>query len=134
MDGITFLEAVKEHRPDVVRMLLTAHAGIDNAMAAINRSRVFGSVTKPWSPEVLKGTVASAFEHHNLTIENKRLQKLTHEQNDQLKLINWNLDSLVRKRTPNIKSVLHSARGQNNQPMTGGPYVVEVQTRASFCR
>jgi len=106
MDGVTFLEAVKQHRPDVVRMLLTAHASIDNAMAAINRSRIFSYLTKPWSPEVLKGTIASAFEHYNLTIENKRLQKLTHEQNDQLKLINKHLDNLVRKRTLQLEEAV----------------------------
>ncbi len=106
MDGVTFLEAVKEHRPDVVRMLLTAHASIDNAMAAINRSRIFGYLTKPWSSGVLKGTIANAFDHYNLTIENKRLQKLTHEQNDQLKLINKNLDHLVRKRTLQLEEAM----------------------------
>jgi DNA-binding NtrC family response regulator len=33
MDGVTFLEHVKQQKPDVVRILLTAHASLDNAMA-----------------------------------------------------------------------------------------------------
>ena len=99
MDGIRFLEAVKQDRADVVRILLTAYASLDNAMAAINRLQLFGYMTKPWSSETLKGTIARAFRHYNLTIENKRLHKLTDEQNQKLKFINENLESLVKERT-----------------------------------
>ena len=99
MDGVTFLELVKQERPDVVRMLLTAHGSLNNAMAAINRLQIFGYLTKPWSSEELRGTIARAFKHYNLIAENKRLQQLTEEQNQQLSLINENLENLVRKRT-----------------------------------
>ena len=106
MDGVAFLEAVKQQRPDTVRMLLTGQASLKNAMAAINRSQIFGYLTKPWSPEVLKGTIASAFEHYNLTVENKRLQQLTEEQNQQLSLGNENLEDLVRKRTSQLEEAV----------------------------
>lgn len=99
MDGVAFLEAVKQQKPDTVRMLLTGQGSLKNAMAAINRSQIFGYLTKPWSPEVLNGTIAGAFEHYNLTVENKRLQQLTEKQNQQLSHINENLENLVRKRT-----------------------------------
>jgi len=99
MDGITFLGLVKQERPDAVRMLLTAHGSLKNAMAAINRLQIYGYLTKPWSPEELKEAITRAFQHYNLIAENKRLQRLTEEQNQQLGLINENLEDLVRKRT-----------------------------------
>jgi cyclic di-GMP phosphodiesterase len=99
MDGVTFLESAKQLNPDIVRILLTAYNSLTNAMAAINRSQIFAYLTKPWSSEALKGTLSSAFDHYNLVVENKRLHKLTHEQNDKLKLMNENLEDMVRKRT-----------------------------------
>lgn len=99
MDGITFLGLVKQNKPDVVRMLLTANGSLNNAMDAVNRLQIFGYLTKPWADEELKATIASAFKHYNLIAENKRLQKLTRAQNQQLTLINENLEALVQKRT-----------------------------------
>ena len=99
MDGIRFLELVKHHKPDVVRMLLTAHGSLNNAMTAVNRLQIFGYLTKSWPIEELKATVARAFEHYNLVAENKRLQQLTEEQNQQLSHINENLENLVHTRT-----------------------------------
>ena len=106
MDGVAFLEAVKQQKPDTVRMLLTGQGSLKNAMAAINRSQIFGYLTKPWSPEVLNGTIAGAFEHYNLTVENKRLQQLTEKQNQQLSHINENLENLVRKRTSQLEEAV----------------------------
>jgi response regulator RpfG family c-di-GMP phosphodiesterase len=106
MDGITFLEAVKHQKSDVVRMLLTGYGSLDSAIAAINRTQIFGYLTKPWSPEILQGTIDSAFEHYDLIVENKRLHRLTQEQNEQLKLINKNLEDLVHKRTLEFKEAV----------------------------
>ena len=106
MDGITFLELVKQHKPDVVRMLLTAHGSLDNAMAAVNRLQIFGYLTKPWSAEELKGTIARAFQQYNLSAENKRLQQLTKAQNQRLSFINENLEDAVRKRTFQLEEAI----------------------------
>ena len=106
MDGVTFLEAAKRHKPDVPRLILTGHSGLENAIAAINNCQIFGYLTKPWSPDALKGTLFSAFEHYNLVMENKRLQKLAHDQNEQLRLINENLEDLVRDRTIQLEEAV----------------------------
>lgn len=99
MDGITFLGLASQQNPDAVRMLLTGHSSLDNAMEAINRLHIFGYLTKPWSSEDLKRTVSRAFEHHNLVVENKKLQKLTEKRNRQLTFVNENLEGLVHERT-----------------------------------
>ncbi len=99
MDGVTFLELVKIQKPDVVRILLTGYASMKNAVDAINHSNVFEYLTKPWKNMALKESLNRAFEHYNLITENRRLEKQVHDQNAQLKLINKNLDELVKQRT-----------------------------------
>ena len=106
MDGITFLEIVKQIKPDVVRILLTGHGTLKNAMDSINRSQIFGYLTKPWSPEALSGTIEGAFQHYNLGLENKRLQRLTEEQNKQLNTVNENLENLVHERTLELEEAV----------------------------
>ena len=106
MDGITFLETVKQIKPDVVRILFTAYGTLENAMDCINRSQVFGYLTKPWSPEIISGTIEGAFQHYNLRLENKRLQKLTKEQNKQLNIVNENLENLVHERTLELEEAV----------------------------
>jgi putative two-component system response regulator len=106
MDGITFLEIARQIKPDVVRILLTGYGTLKNAMDGINRSQVFGYLTKPWSPEALSGTIEGAFQHYNLVQENKRLQKLTEEQNKQLNIVNENLENLVHERTLELEEAV----------------------------
>ncbi|MCK5507192.1 MAG: response regulator [Desulfobacterales bacterium] len=106
MDGITFLETVKQIKPDVVRILFTAYGTLENAMDCINRSQIFGYLTKPWSPDIISRTIEGAFQHYNLFIENKRLQKLTEKQNKQLNIINENLENLVHERTLELEEAV----------------------------
>ena len=106
MDGITFLETVRQIKPDVVRILLTGHGTLENAMDSINRSQVFGYLTKPWLPEIMSGTIEGAFQHYNLLLENKRLQKLTEKQNKQLNIVNENLENLVHERTLELEEAV----------------------------
>lgn len=107
MSGIQFLEQVKKQRPDIIRLLLTGYASLENTIDAINRSHIFGFLTKPWSFEGLNATLTRAFEHYDLLMENKRLHKLTDQQNKQLKIINTNLDSLVKERTSQLEDAIN---------------------------
>lgn len=106
MDGVTFLEAAKKKKPDTVRLMLTGQSSIENTMAAVNRSQVFEYLTKPWTADTLRGTIARAFEHYNLVRENKRLHQLTLDQNEQLKRLNENLESLVHDRTLQLEEAV----------------------------
>ena len=81
MDGITFLEEVSHLKPDAVRLMLTASSSFENASGAINRANVFGYLIKPWQTTDLKAFLRRGFEHHELVAENRRLQRLTEEQN-----------------------------------------------------
>lgn len=107
MDGISFFEKMKQMHIETVQILLTAHATLDNTMAAINRLQLFGYLTKPWTMEELTSTLAKAFEHYNLIKENKHLHELTTKQNLELQQMNENLEDLVRRRTLLLEEALN---------------------------
>ncbi len=106
MDGLAFFENVQKKNSDVVEILLTGQATLDKTIEAINRLQLFSYLTKPWVVEELKYTIQRAFEHHNLAVENKRLQKLTEKQNRELKAINEDLEDRVRQRTLLLEEAL----------------------------
>lgn len=105
MDGVTFLEKIREINPDAVRLLLTGYSSRANAIEAINRSGVFMYLTKPWNTDELRTVIDRAFTHYRLKMENKRLLELTQSQNESLRSLNLHLEDLVTERT----SELHTA-------------------------
>jgi CheY-like chemotaxis protein len=64
MDGATVLARAKEVRPGTVRVLLTGHADIDDAIAAVNDGNVFRFLVKPCPRPVLVDALADAVEQH----------------------------------------------------------------------
>ena len=84
MDGIAFLEEVRHLKPDTIRIMLTASNSFENPSGAINRANVFGYLIKPWQTADLKAFLRRGLEHHELVAENRRLQRLTEEQNEHL--------------------------------------------------
>jgi response regulator RpfG family c-di-GMP phosphodiesterase len=105
-DGIAFLEEARRCRPATVRLLLTAYADLNSALAAINRCAVFGFQAKPWEPEPLRTLVVSAFDHYNLGLRNRRLQGLQQIQNRCLQKLNGELDRRVRQRTAQLEGAV----------------------------
>ena len=106
MDGIRFLEMVRERQPDIARILITGHGSLDSAMEAINRAQLFGYVLKPWLPHELQKAVARGFEQYRLVRENRRLLELTETQNRQLSDLNQNLEAIVRLRTAELEQTI----------------------------
>ncbi len=64
-DGVAFIESI-EARSDVVAVLLTAHAGFDVALEAINRGHVYAFLQKPFRTQELIATVRRAAERFQL--------------------------------------------------------------------
>jgi response regulator RpfG family c-di-GMP phosphodiesterase len=76
MDGIELLTRVKQSCPDTVRILLTGHADLDAAIAAVNEGNIFRFLTKPCPREVLTRTLDAALEQYRLvTAERELLQQ-----------------------------------------------------------
>jgi signal transduction histidine kinase len=85
MTGIDLLSVVRERRPDVAGILLTAYTDMPVLVDAINRARVFRHMHKPWEPEDLLLAVAQAstmVQHRRL---NGRLLEALSARSDELK-------------------------------------------------
>jgi response regulator RpfG family c-di-GMP phosphodiesterase len=66
MNGATLLAKFNERAPNVTRVLLTGHAEIDAAIAAVNEGHVFRFLTKPCPPEVLIPALEAAVAQYRL--------------------------------------------------------------------
>lgn len=66
MNGAAFLAEVRKRQPDVSRLLLTGHANIDAAIAAVNRGQIFRFLTKPCPPDELMAALRDAVAQHRL--------------------------------------------------------------------
>ncbi len=66
MNGATFLGRTRYMSPNSVRILVTGHADLEAAMAAVNEAYVFRFITKPWPPEQLREAIQEAVDHHDL--------------------------------------------------------------------
>ncbi len=65
MDGIEFLEKVKNKQPGTVRILLTGISDLEVAIAAINQGNVYRYIEKPWDDQALKKEVRAAMDHQD---------------------------------------------------------------------
>jgi len=79
MNGAAFLGQVRERFPDTVRLLLTGHADINAAVAAVNEGQIFRFLTKPCPPTELLSAVHAAKEQYRLvTAERVLLEETLH--------------------------------------------------------
>lgn len=99
MDGLTFLSKAKSIRPEAIQIILTGHASLNLVLKAINESKVYYYLTKPWSIDILKSSLTMAFERHVVLKENRRLQQIIFKQNVHLRHSNTDLEKIVEKRT-----------------------------------
>jgi response regulator RpfG family c-di-GMP phosphodiesterase len=66
MDGATFLRKACELAPDTTRLLLTGHADLTAAIAAVNDGHIFRFLTKPCPPDQLLAACGAAVRQHEL--------------------------------------------------------------------
>ncbi len=81
MNGLDFLKAAHQTRPDAVGVLLTAFADLQLLAEALNTGLVYRYVAKPWSSEELGLAIRGAVERFHLLRENRRLVEKLAEQN-----------------------------------------------------
>ena len=77
MDGIQFLAAARALAPDTVRVMLTGHADLGNAIAAINQGAIFRFLLKPSTAIILGKVLESALEQHRLIVAERQLTQQT---------------------------------------------------------
>ncbi len=102
MEGTELLAEARKIAPDTVRIILTGHADLNAVMGAINKGAVYRFLSKPWIDDELVFTLQQAVEQYNLVHENRRLLRLTEEQNQKLQAFNKNLREKVFERTRQV--------------------------------
>ncbi len=60
--GVWLLERARQLRPQIIRILATAFADMDAAVAAVNTGAIYKYVTKPWDPPQLESTLKRGLE------------------------------------------------------------------------
>jgi len=77
MNGAVFLSKVRELSPDTVRILLTGHADMESAVAAVNTGQIFRFLTKPCPAGQLLTHIEDAVKQYNLLHVEKTLLEKT---------------------------------------------------------
>jgi response regulator RpfG family c-di-GMP phosphodiesterase len=103
MNGTEFLKQVKESHPDIIRIILTGYTDVDSIGEAINEGHIYKFFLKPWNDQNLKLEIRQAFEQYALMQDNKRLHDQVFHQNEELKKINENLETIIQERTRNLE-------------------------------
>src|SRR5256885_14932077 len=52
--GVWLLKKARQSRPRIIRILATAYADMDAAIAAVNTGAIYKYITKPWDPPQLR--------------------------------------------------------------------------------
>src|SRR3954454_7593323 len=60
--GVWLLEKARQLRPRIIRILATAYADMEAAIAAVNTGAIYKYVTKPWDPPQLETTLKRGLE------------------------------------------------------------------------
>jgi two-component system, probable response regulator PhcQ len=60
--GVWLLEKARQLQPRIIRILATAYADMDAAIAAVNTGAIYKYVTKPWDPPQLENTLKRGLE------------------------------------------------------------------------
>lgn len=81
MDGLEFIKAAKSLRPDVPVIVMTAHGNKTTSVHFLKEG-AFRYMEKPFRPDEFKIVVNEAFDHHQLIVENKKLQTISDLENE----------------------------------------------------
>ncbi|HUA37744.1 MAG TPA: response regulator [Candidatus Sulfopaludibacter sp.] len=71
--GVWLLERTRQFRPRVIRVLVTAYADMDAAIAAVNSGAIYKYVSKPWDPPQLEQTLKRGLEFFIVQSERDQL-------------------------------------------------------------
>src|SRR5512143_935507 len=71
--GVWLLEKARQLRSGIIRILATAYADMDAAIAAVNTGAIYKYVTKPWDPPQLETTLKRGLEFFMVQRERDQL-------------------------------------------------------------
>jgi two-component system response regulator HupR/HoxA len=71
--GVQFLTDIREHWPDIVRIIITGYTDPGDMVNAINAAGIYQFLTKPWHPDQLLMAARNAATLFSMTREHERL-------------------------------------------------------------
>ncbi len=71
--GVSLLSYLRERRPEIIRILTTAYADLDSAIAGVNSGEIFRYITKPWNLKALEAELAHALDFFTIRRERNQL-------------------------------------------------------------
>lgn len=99
MDGIAFLSHVRDLHPDTVRIILTGHADLRNALDAVNECQAFRILSKPCPADKLRQVLDAALVHSRL-IKDQRELAVLRRLNEAMEGVIMGFTKLVEARDP----------------------------------
>lgn len=112
MDGIEFLKEIKRLYPETLRMVLTGYADTQIALDAINEGEVYRFITKPWSDDEIKITIAQALVQYDLFMDNRELIELVQKNQEFLNQIKKEHPEIKMKDIPTSKEGKYVLEGK----------------------
>jgi response regulator RpfG family c-di-GMP phosphodiesterase len=77
MNGVQFLNQVRDLAPDSARILLTGFADLKTTIDAVNQGNIFRLLTKPCQPEILENALRAGVKQYQLTVAEQVLLEKT---------------------------------------------------------
>jgi signal transduction histidine kinase len=73
MTGIEFLEQVRNHKPDCIRIIMTGYTDYESIVNAINKAGIYYFIKKPWTKEEIQVLLDKAISYYTLQKRNRQL-------------------------------------------------------------
>jgi signal transduction histidine kinase len=122
--GLQILWALKKINPDAAFILITAHASVETAIAALNEG-AFAYHVKPLDMDALSNSIRNALRNRRLSIECRTLLEKVQEYNVELagknQELKWASDIVSHELKTPLTSILGHAERMLLQPQRVGP-------------
>jgi DNA-binding NtrC family response regulator len=84
MSGLELMPILRTTYPDIVRVMLTAHADVDATLMAINEGHVYRFLTKPWTTDELASMAKRCLGQAERLADAKKARDVEHRRADAL--------------------------------------------------
>lgn len=103
MTGVEFLRAVRQLRPDTVRIVLSGFTELQTVTDAVNAGAIYKFLTKPWDDEQLRGHIREAFSYSAMANDNRLLALEVRTANQKLAEMNRQLQTVLAQQRSEIE-------------------------------
>jgi two-component system sensor histidine kinase/response regulator len=125
MSGIDFLESIIPDYPDLIKILVTGYAEINDVINAINKGQIYCYLDKPWDEQELRIILKNAYDISTTRRELKDKIELLQKTNGELEKFVYSASHDLRAPLLSIKGVINYAK--STMPDTGLQYLSMIE-------